>query len=85
MTTKSKLKKKARFRVVSRVVAVNHSLIKNDWLDYFGTSRTYMQACEEAEGLRMTSRFSKVGDRLYEHDFKVVHEKFVKDGKVVGR
>jgi hypothetical protein len=74
------IKRKARFKVVYRVVGVQGQKIRgvDPWRDYGHAATTYMAACEEAERLR-----SETVSRVYDYEFKAVYEKFVVDGVVV--
>jgi hypothetical protein len=77
MSQKSELVKKARFRVAYCLTSVDGKVVRQQWLDYFGRSFTYMAACEEAELLR-GGIAAPLGGKYF---FKVLHEKLMKEAK----
>lgn len=85
MSHQSNLVRKARFRVMFKVVAAGESPVSGQkWYDYFGFSRTYMDACERASQLQDQESLVQKSGRLYRYVYKVCHEKFVVDGIGVG-
>ena len=77
MSEKSKFRAKVRFRVMYRTVKP----VEGDWKDYYGSSRTYMQACEEVDRLNSQEKYHKVDDQVFEYEYKVVYEKLLKGDK----
>lgn len=70
MSKKSVRKAKSRFHVMYRLTSVNGVPVNGKWMDYYGSARPYMQACEEAEKVAMpTSRAT--------YEAKVLHEKLI--------